>query len=240
MIIVSPNPTSLFAKRLKQMLRAPETRTSLQNQPLLIHTSLMTTYMANWQGYLSHQEEPLLQMVSCTPYRSVFETNDGSKANKVAVTILNEPLRLRFDCLKTVGDIEGQLLPLEPVLKSSERIIEKVRRANDEINSHAVGGTSRPGDQSEFENALDELASEVRSYTEHTTYMLKKAASVRRYIADTLNIKFQATSQEQSDSMCELTKAAQHESTAIRVITLVTLFYLPFSFVAVSLAAFGP
>lgn len=94
-------------------------------------------------------------------------------------------------------------------------------------------------EKTQMQSIMHSLDTEAASYHNQACYLLKKAESVRGSIADTLNIKFQLTSQEQSESMWTLTKAAQHESVAIRVITLVTMFYLPFSFVAVCLLQYA-
>ena len=53
-------------------------------------------------------------------------------------------------------------------------------------------------------------------------------------ISDTINLKSQHTSETMSSVMLELSKSSTEDSTAMRVITLVTLVYLPSSFLTVS------
>ena len=53
-------------------------------------------------------------------------------------------------------------------------------------------------------------------------------------ISDTINLKSQHTTETMSSVMLELSKSSTEDSTAMRVITLVTLVYLPSSFLTVS------
>lgn len=55
-----------------------------------------------------------------------------------------------------------------------------------------------------------------------------------------LDLKSQATAKEINDNILELTKDTVDDSATVRVVTLVTLIYLPASFVAVSKIILGP
>jgi hypothetical protein len=53
-------------------------------------------------------------------------------------------------------------------------------------------------------------------------------------ISDTIALKSQHTSETMSSAMLDLSKSSVEDSTAMRVITVVTLVYLPSSFLTVS------
>lgn len=152
----------------------------------------------------------------------------GLQATAASAAILDEPLRVRYDSLKTVRDIESCLIQFEPITKVNQRLFIAMHRAE---QAHATrrnlsGLSLQQGSQQRDVNRFEDCELEMVSYFDQSSHMLQKAEVVRGSITDTLNIKFQLTSQT-------LTRAAQHESIAIRVITLLTMFYLPFSFVAV-------
>jgi secreted trypsin-like serine protease len=127
--------------------------------------------------------------------------------------------------LKRIRSLENRFIPLAAIFKSGQSSIQALST----LHATRYGlSEQNAGAHIAVQRCFEELERETTSYGNNVAFLLKKAKSTGQSISDTLNIKFQATSQE-------LTHAAQQDSVAIRVITVVTLLYLPFTFVAVSL-----
>lgn len=73
----------------------------------------------------------------------------------------------------------------------------------------------------------------IEAYSQNTTFLLKKIGKTAQLLSDTLNLKHQQSAQDTSDNTLALTNAAVKDSATIKVITVVTLLYLPTTFVAV-------
>lgn len=74
----------------------------------------------------------------------------------------------------------------------------------------------------------------VAAYNSNAAYLLDKVQATAQLLADTLNLKHQQTAQRVSENTLALNDAAVKDSATIRVITVVTLVYLPANFIAVS------
>lgn len=75
---------------------------------------------------------------------------------------------------------------------------------------------------------------EVAAYLGNAKYLLARVEKIAALLSDTLNLRDQATSDEQNGYVLQLTRSTVDDSITIKVITVVTLVYLPFTFVAVS------
>jgi hypothetical protein len=144
--------------------------------------------------------------------------------------MLHEFPRVNSDTLKWIRTLEARLLPLEAIFKSTTDIFMEMRAFTKKILTRS---THAKMDDSDIQAALDGFTREITSHKNNTAYLLQKAHSTSQSISDTISLRFQQIAQEHSDNTLRLTRSAREDSVAIRVITLVTLFYLPFSFIAV-------
>lgn len=87
----------------------------------------------------------------------------------------------------------------------------------------------------EIKELLQNYATMVAAYNSNAVYLLDKIRGTAQLLADTLNLKHQQTAQHVSSNRLALNNAAVKDSATIRVITVVTLVYLPANFIAVSL-----
>lgn len=81
---------------------------------------------------------------------------------------------------------------------------------------------------------LENYATTIASYNSNALYLLDKIRGTAQLLADTLNLKHQQTAQLVSQNTLALNQSAARDSATIRVVTVVTLIYLPANFVAVS------
>ncbi|KAI9686893.1 MAG: hypothetical protein M1822_002646 [Bathelium mastoideum] len=210
-VILNPSPDAKFKNYLEDILRDREVRSHMLANPALLHTMLISTHLSTWREYFEHHETRLLKA-----------------DNQAACAALGEPL-VNLETLKTVRSVETHLLPLEPVLKSLQKLLSEMKRFNSTLETAQVTEHSRA---MVIPAALADFEKEAACYREHASYLIRRAQSIARSILDTLNLDSQTSTHCQSDNMFVLARAAQEDSVTIRVITLVTLFYLPFSFVA--------
>jgi hypothetical protein len=154
----------------------------------------------------------------------------GEQDMQSACTVLEEPL-VSFDTLKEVRDIEKQILPLEPIMKSLGEVVHGLQEENKRLPN--------PNDDNQvlclsIQATLEQFQREAVSYKNQALYIHRRAQLTAQSISDSLSLGFQQLAQSQSTNTMSMAKSAREDSVAIRAITLVTSFYMPFSFVAVS------
>jgi hypothetical protein len=103
-------------------------------------------------------------------------------------------------------------------------------------NLESIIKSTTPGAdyREEFIQKIHNLRSECSAHAENSSYILHFSERIRVQILDTLSLKNQDISLQQSNQVFELAQSSARDSLSIRVITFLTLGYLPFSFVAVS------
>ena len=223
--IIHPSPVAHFKGYLHQVLQQPQARLRLLSTPMVIHSMLISTHLSSWRDYLEYHEAKLLHLVS----PPVDNENilkyllTDAKDMKPACTSLTQSL-VTFETLKEVRAIEKNILPLEPILASFERLTRDLEEAN-----NVFSGASKGRDDTAvvIRAALTQFRKDATSYRGQVLYMNKRAQSTTQSMLDTLNLS-------QSKNTFDMGRSAREDSVAIRAITLVTSFYLPFSFVAVS------
>lgn len=150
---------------------------------------------------------------------------------KPACSSLGQPL-VTFETLKEVREVEKKILPLDPLLTALDGLIDDLQEAN-RILTDANDLDDRKF--TTIQTALNDLRKEAASYRIQASYMHRRAQSTAQSVLDSLNLGFQQLAQNQSKNTFVMARSAREDSVAIRAITLVTSFYLPFSFVGVRL-----
>jgi len=151
---------------------------------------------------------------------------------KSACTSFEQPY-VSFDTLKQVRTVERGLLPLEPLLTSFVEVTVDLQNV-----CSVFQDTDRKNDVSiaAVRSAVCDFRKEAQSYKTQSLYLHKRCQSTAQSVLDSLNLGHQQLAQSQSRNTLVMARSAREDSVAIRAITLVTSLYLPFSFVAVSLA----
>jgi hypothetical protein len=150
---------------------------------------------------------------------------------KPACTSFAQPL-VTFDTLKEVRAVEKNILPLGPLLTAFDGLIDDLEEAN-----KFVSEANEPSDSAFaiIKTALNQFRREAESYRRQALHIDRRAQSTAQSVLDSLNLGFQELAQNQSKNTFMMARSAREDSVAIRAVTLVTSFYLPFSFVAVSI-----
>jgi hypothetical protein len=149
---------------------------------------------------------------------------------KLACSSFEQPL-VTYDTLREAREVEKNILPLEPLLTALDGHISDLQNANREFaDAHGLKDSLF----TTIEAAMSDLQKEASSYRIQAIYMHRRAQSTAQSILDSLNLEFQRLAQNQGKNTFIMARSAQEDSVAIRAITLITSFYLPFSFFAVS------
>lgn len=145
--------------------------------------------------------------------------------------MINEKLQFSHSTLSELRRIEARLLLLPTIFHSLTQSIRMLEAYNDDVQ--ADGRIA--DDTCRF--TLETLANYrtlIEAYSQNTTFLVEKIRKTAQLLSDTLNLKQQQIAQNTNEITLALTNAAVKDSATIRVITVVTLLYLPTTFVAVS------
>jgi hypothetical protein len=130
-----------------------------------------------------------------------------------------------------VRSLQSRLLTLELILKAT---VETLKRLGVFCERLCNAPGCEPCTSTVVQDYLENLKEEITSYKDDVIFLMNKSQMTTQSVTDIMNTKYQAISEQQSNGMWALTHATRKDSVSIRVITVVTLFYLPFSFIAVS------
>ncbi|KAH7070305.1 hypothetical protein FB567DRAFT_554807 [Paraphoma chrysanthemicola] len=211
LFVISPSPTAHFTTYLKKTLLVPEDRSTLVESPILVHSMLISMHLPSWQEYLEYHETLLLKLDM-----------------KSACSVLEQPL-VTYDTLKSVREVEKNILPVSPLLTTFEELVDCLQEATRIFTQ--VNGRNEDI-LAIMETAFTTMRRESSSYKLQAMYMQTRAQMTAQSVLDSLNLGFQKLAQDQSRNTFIMARFAREDSVAIRAITLVTSFYLPFSFVA--------
>ena len=143
----------------------------------------------------------------------------------MATTLLDAPLGISHNTLLQVHGLEKRFLPLKSIFASLQTVLASLQRT--------VQASCNDTTKDDISLALTNCANEAQAYADNAQYLLRITHSTRQQISDTLNFKNQDTMQGQSRNVLWLAEHSAQDSVSIRVITFLTMGYLPFSFIAV-------
>jgi hypothetical protein len=127
--------------------------------------------------------------------------------------------------------IADRILPLEPMTKGVERILGSL----EEMRTWICCQRSLSEETGLMLKAsATSLSNEASAYRHNAAFILQRAQVTAQGISDSMTFQHQALAHGQSQHMAILADSTMKDSVNVRVITFVTLFYLPFSFIAVS------
>ncbi|KAJ5668871.1 hypothetical protein N7462_009941 [Penicillium macrosclerotiorum] len=211
-IFLNPTLDCVFQERLTRLLRNPSLVQAFKIQPLLIHNILFGTFFPLWRDYLAHHERKIL---------TIANTNMAQR--------LEEELRLNHETLNTVRHTEARCLSLVPIFRSLQQSFQALHYFNDAL---AESNITQQSDAYSMKQLLRNYTSMVDAYSQQAEFLKSRTACLAVSITDTLSFKDSFTAKSQSQYMLDLTLSTVDDSTTVRVITIVTLIYLPPTFMA--------
>ncbi|KAL5001042.1 hypothetical protein BDV10DRAFT_199606 [Aspergillus recurvatus] len=204
-LFLNPTTDCKFQDRLKRYLLTPAERSSLSCNPLLIHSMLFGTFFPAWRDYLKHLEGRILPI-----------------ANTTVAAEIDKPLRVNHESLTAVRNTENRCLALQPIFRSLDKTFDVLHQANvalgecGEIEKHHL---------QMMKQLLDNYSATVNSYGQAAWSLQSRTSRIAAHITDTLSFKDAYVAKRQTEFMLR-------DSTTVRVITVVTLVYLPATFMA--------
>lgn len=237
--IVLINPMKRVIKRMK--------KESMQ-LPLKLCDVLslaLSTPLHKWPAHLNYLETCCNQLVR-SPSRSMSNKTDDIQQTKASVESLTLNMGLKVDLsqadLSTLQRIRRTLQEAIRALKVDLSILNSLQ------GSHKLSTTQSLPDLmlTRLSNELDRCHVLVLSLND-TTEMVRSPSSALRRSANALQVRTVLERQQSNQAskmaqlaavdnsvMLELSKKAQRDSRTLKVITILTLLYLPASFVSVS------
>ena len=204
--------------------------------------SVNTTPTANPQSSLRYVL-PQLEGISrfargqgfddCMSRILLFTKSDANQLAQYNTTVtqhIQEPLRVNHNMWASIRAIESRCLPLQAVFRSFDKTVQTLHKANNALRDC---GTLLHLSWHKMDQLLDNYESHADAYLQAASFLQSWATTTAQLIADNLSFNNSYTAQQQSDYMLSLTSSTVDDSSTVRVITVVTLIYLPSTFMAV-------
>ncbi|KAL3486778.1 hypothetical protein BJX62DRAFT_228496 [Aspergillus germanicus] len=205
LVFLNPTKECKFQERLTRLLRSPDQRASLLHNPLLVHNILFGTFFHAWRDYLKHLEGRIIPI-----------------ANTTVAAEIEKELRVNHESLTAVRTTENRCLVLQPIFRSLDRTFEVMHQANAALSEC---GTVQPAELQAMKRLLHNYSGTVNSYGQAAWSLQSRTSRIAAHITDTLSFKDAYIAKRQTEFMLR-------DSTTVRVITVVTLIYLPATFTA--------
>ena len=154
-------------------------------------------------------------------YIAAFEQRFLPLANAAFATFIDEPLSLGHDHLITLTNLESRFLQIPTILASATDIV-------DELCALLGPMPHQTAMNSEIEHLRNQRRLFV-TYSRIAAHLQLRVQSVAKLLAETLLLRDQVIAGEQNKNIFQLNKSAYF-------ITILTLLYLPSSFMAVSIS----
>ncbi|OJJ46048.1 hypothetical protein ASPZODRAFT_67019 [Penicilliopsis zonata CBS 506.65] len=211
-VFLHPTKKSLFQTRLEQIVTSQQECLKLQAHPLLLHNVLLSTVFPQWRECLAYYEHKVLR----------------SSTSTMTVHV-QDSLQIDHQTLKSVRFVENRCQSFQTIFHSLGKLFETVRKANNALLGARI---LEPPEKQALDQLLDNYLTHLDAYRRNAAYLQGWAARTAQLVIDTLSLINARTVQAQSEYMLSLTKSAVDDSTAVRVITIATLIYLPPTFMA--------
>ncbi|KAJ5370258.1 Mg2+ transporter protein CorA-like/Zinc transport protein ZntB [Penicillium cataractarum] len=192
-VLFNPTPRSSAQKEAERLLS--DSPSIVTREPFWLHRLLFSIYTPAWRGYIGSLERRFLPI-----------------ANTAFATFIEEPLRLSYDHLSTLSNLEIRFLQVPAMITSTTDVIDELCTIFEAI--------SRPSIESQdLQNHRRKCL--VNSRT--ATHLKDRVQTIAHLLADTLLLRDQVVAREQNKNIFQLNKSAVF-------ITTLTLLYLPASF----------
>ena len=145
---------------------------------------------------------------------------------------IDEKLNFSHSALSALQRIEARLLLLPSTFGSLVQDIHMLAAFNDALHDE---GSSSDHIHRATQDFLQYYVTMAAAYSRNAIFLPDKIRGTIQLLSDTLNLKHQKIAQTISENTLALNNAAVKDSATIRVITSVTLLYLPATYVAVSI-----
>lgn len=166
---------------------------------------LFATYFPAWREYNAALERRFLPV-----------------ANNTFATFIDEPLRLGYENLSNLTNLETHFLKISTILAYATDVLDELC-----VLVRSISQTQ--GRQRASTEYFRNERAQCIACSRNATHLQQRVQTTARLLADTLLLRDQVVAKEQNKNIFQLNKSAVF-------ITTLTLLYLPSSFMAVSLS----
>lgn len=202
---------------MTELLNDSSALEAAKQYPEVLHMLLFSSYLNNWQGYLAFYESELLAKVLPPVSSYVKRLTELYQTNKALGARLQDLPRVSYDTITRLRFLETKFASLPSIFASLKSITKT-------LGESAAVGSSNP-----YQDRIASYSSLVDSYSANVDVLLRRCSSLSQFIVE-------STAHNQSELQLRLNQVTVQDSASIKVITVLTLIYLPASFVAVSLS----
>ena len=140
---------------------------------------------------------------------------------------INEPLRFEYQTLAALAMLETKFVQSLHILEATICILERLHSYVESMTSSSL---SLPSNTISAGRQIQAIRQQCISYAGYAGYLLSSVQITSQLVRDGLNSRQQVVNDEQSGHMLKLNKPAIF-------ITMLAVFYLPASFVSVSITS---
>ncbi|KAF2809338.1 uncharacterized protein BDZ99DRAFT_520694 [Mytilinidion resinicola] len=229
-LIFHPKEDSTAEKAILHQAGSYERWKLIETNPLRQNLTILLAYVDNWRDYLTELGE-LYQRHQT--YISAVEFDDDHDFNKT----------FNFNVMEKLRRLEEKVQSVPVILTTTRSLIDSLVKLN------VVFAVEELYDRAERDGiamALDHIGVRVRGYQSSTQSIRVRLKGLIKLVADTLSLRNQSSAAASqkiavnhqriatdiSDRVLILTQDSVDDNSVIRLVTLVTMFYLPSSFVA--------
>ncbi|KAK5443322.1 hypothetical protein LTS15_010857 [Exophiala xenobiotica] len=222
MILLHASPETTLQKRIEALFPNRTSTNDHLARPLMLHVLVLDTYMNNWRWALNDYAQPFRQ-----------------KEDQFLTAPLQHP-SLSFRELQELRNVESKLIVASSILSATQSIIASLEACGRSLAS--AKGKGLPLRLTDGNDLADLASPEMQSLKALRIKCLGYANSVEviknrvniliGLLADGLNQQSQQTAAKISDSTYTLTKKSVGDNAIVKVVTVITLIYLPVQGVA--------
>lgn len=224
LLLPGPTSTSLVLRVISSALNGLKSLQSFSEIYQKVNEAVFSSYMGNWRDYMHDFETQLRE-----PVRMIQEyvgmtvlIQCPQEDSTVQPRVSGNSLTL--ESLKLLQYLHGLLIPMESALANMELTISLLRKIESEYNQPAQVAGVRLSAMP----ILEASSVAIQGYRTNASALLKRWTATVDMVNNSLSL-------EQNQLVMALGSSTASDSASIHVITIITLIFLCFSVVAVSL-----
>ncbi|KAG9764585.1 hypothetical protein KCU73_g895, partial [Aureobasidium melanogenum] len=233
-IVLCPRPRSPVVDAVKKSLQDWASRTEDLQDPRTLHQILFDHSFRGWLEYMQFYESKISDHFD----------------NLVVVSGNVPPDHVEFEQIANLRFIEDSCMPLTPIYSHLSRVLKCLQGLE---MSQKSSDNYLLIQESQFQSTIQNYEHQLAGFMENATLLSTRITSVSQLLSDTLTFKQQQIATEQQHIAIEqqhiatkqqnlattqnglvlrLTQLSVNDSNAVRVITILTLIYLPATTIA--------
>jgi hypothetical protein len=236
--LLHPSKMSAFETTLNTFAAQDGSAAALLAQPARVHAMLFSTYFDNWRAFLQDKGENFHGVRSHRFPHSAQSATDFIQAEKLFVANIDaeEYLDISFKKLQTWRDLEDRVMPLASMFQAQLDLLDILQEIDNRFAEAASTSTTTAPDGREVLSVKSKFfhsrKGPVKALMASSTGLQKRIHGVLNLLADTLEMRNHKQLARKNDHLVHLQRENVEDSDTVQIITVVTLMYLPASFVA--------